>query len=166
MKEMLSLKKTLRDKTLAFERQRILNLIDSKIKRKEMESAKGFAEELFKREIQFALIKRTRLLIRCNSALLKVIVVLLGVFFVFTALTVLNIRPLFSLIAEAIAIMGIVSAFVVDGILVKRLEKAVEMIMDVYETRRQSFIERALTCSAENVDPEDWLSFRGLTMSE
>ncbi len=164
MKELQSFQKTLHEKTLDFERQRLLNLIESKVKRKEMESARGFAEELFKREIQFALIKRTRLLTRCNSALLKVIVVLLGVFFVFTALTVLNIRPFFSLVVEAVAMIGIVSAFVVDSFLVKRLEKAVEMIMDVYETRRQFFIEKVLTSGAENVDPEDWLRARGLTM--
>ncbi|MDA8241903.1 MAG: hypothetical protein M0Z67_16250 [Nitrospiraceae bacterium] len=64
-RELQSLQRTLPDKIAAFERQRLLNLIDSNIKRREIERAMGFAEELFKKEIQFALISRTRLLIKC-----------------------------------------------------------------------------------------------------
>lgn len=158
MKELQSVQKTLSEKALAFERQRLLNLIDSKIKRRETESAKGFAEELFKREIQFALVNRTRLLRKCNAALLKIIAALIGLFFVCTASTVLNMRPSFSLAVEAVAVLGIVSAFVVDGFLVRRLEKEVRMIMDVYETRRHNFVKRVLADGAECCDTEDWLN--------
>ena len=159
-KELQSLQRTLPDKILAFERQRLRNLIDSKIRRREIESAMGFAEELFKREVQYALIRRTRLLIKCTAVLWKIIVVLLGGFFIFTMLTVLNIRPFFSLTAGSLALSGIVSGLVVDRSLAKRLAKAAEIIMDVYETRREAFVERVLTNGVEHIDSEDWL--RGL----
>lgn len=157
MKAAQPVQKTLPEERLAFERQRLLNLIDSSVKRSELESAKGFAEELFKREIQFALFKRTRLLRRCNAALLNIIVALLGIFFVCTASTVLNIRPSFNLVAEGVVVLGIISVFVVDSFLVKRLEKAVKMIMDVYDNRRQIFVESVLAEGAEYIDPEVWL---------
>jgi len=156
-RELQSLQRTLPDKIVAFERQRLLNLIDSNVKRREIERATGFAEELFKRELQFALINRTRLLLKCNSALLKIIVVLLGVFFVFTVLTVLNIRPFLSLVAEAVAITGIVSGVVVDRLLAKRLAKEVTIIMEVYETGREAFVEGVRNNGVEQIDPEDLL---------
>ncbi len=151
-RELQSFQRTLPDKIIAFERQRLLNLIDSKIKRREIESAMGFAEELFRREVQFALIRRTRLLIKFNAVLLKIIVVLPGVFFVSTLLTVLNIRPLSSLFAAAFAIIGIVSGVIVDRLLAKRLAKAVKIIIDVYETGRETFVENVLTNGVEYIE--------------
>ncbi len=156
-KELQSLQRTLPDKIIACERQRLLNLIDSKIKRKEIESAAGLAEGLFKKELQFALISRTRLLIKYNAALLKILVVLLGVFSVFTILTVLNIRPFLSLVAEAVATAGIVSGVVVDRFLAKRLAREVAIIMDVYETGRETFVKRVLATGVEHIDSEDLL---------
>lgn len=156
-RELQSLQRTLPDKIVAFERQRLLNLIDSNVKRREIERATGFAEELFERELQFALISRTRFLIKCNAALLKIIVVLPGVFFVFTVLTVLNIRPFLSLIAETVAITGVVSGVVFDRLLAKRLAKEVATIMEVYKTGRETFVERVRTNGVEQIDPEDLL---------
>jgi uncharacterized membrane-anchored protein YitT (DUF2179 family) len=90
----------------------------------------------------------------------KIIMVLLAGFFVFTVLTVLNIRPFCSLTAQAVALSGIVSGLVVDRFLAKRLAIAAEIIMDVYETRREAFVKRVLTNGAAYLDSEDWL--RGL----
>ena len=156
-RELQSLQRTLPDKIVAFERQRLLNLIDSKIKRREIEIAIGFAEELFKKEVQYALIRRTRLLIKCSAMLWKIIMVLIGGFFVFTVLTVLNIRPFCSLTAGAVALGSIVSGLIVDRFLAKRLAKAAEIIMEIYETRREAFVERVLTNGLEYIDSEDWL---------
>ncbi|MGE5300827.1 MAG: hypothetical protein ACM3MB_07670 [Acidobacteriota bacterium] len=103
------------------------------------------------------MISRTGLLIKYNAALLKIIVVLLGVFFVFTVLMVLNIRPFLSLVAEAVAITGIVSGVVVDRLLAKRLAKEVATIMEVYKTGRETFAERVRTNGVEQIDPEDFL---------
>jgi hypothetical protein len=156
-KELQLFQKNLPDEVAAFERQRLLNLIDSKIRRREIESAMGFAEELFRSEVQYALIRRTRFLIKSTAALRKIIAVLLGVFFVFTVMTVLNIRPFFSLVGETVALTGIVSGIVVDRLLAKRLAKAVAVIMDVYENGRDTFVERILANGAECVHSEDWL---------
>ncbi len=156
-RELQSLQRTLPDEIVAFERQRLLNLIDSKIKRREIERAMGFAEELFKTEVQYALIRRTRVLIKSTAALRKIIAVMLGVFLVSTVLTVLNIRPFFSLAAAAISISGIVSGVVVESLLAKRLVKAVSIIMDVYETGRQTFVEKVLANGVKYTDSEDLL---------
>jgi hypothetical protein len=157
IRELQSLQRTLPDNMVAFERQRLLNLIDSNVKRREIERAMGFAEELFKIELRLALISRTRLLIKYNALLLKVLVVLLGIFFVFTVLAVLNVMPLLSLVAEAVAMAGVVSGIVVDRLLAKKLAGEIAIIMDVYETGRETFVERVLTDGAEYIDSEDWL---------
>jgi hypothetical protein len=157
-RELQELQRDLPDEMVVFERQRLLNLIDSKVKRREIESAVRFAEELFKKEVKYALIRRTRVLTKYSDMLWQIIVVLLNGFFVFTVLTVLNIRPFFSLAAEVVALIGIVSGVVVEKFLAKRLAKAVEIIMDVYETRREAFVERVLTDGMECIDSEDWLT--------
>lgn len=99
----------------AFERGRFLNLIDSRIRRNEMEAAKGLAEELFKTEVRFALFKKTKVLARYNSLLLRVIIGLISVLVFSTALTVLNIRPAFSLVIEMFSVLGIISAVVINS---------------------------------------------------
>jgi hypothetical protein len=144
------------ESSLAFERGRLLNLIDSRIRRNEMEAAKGLAEELFKTEIRFALLKKTKVLARYNSLLLRVILGLIGVLVFSTALTVLNIRPAFSLVIELFSVLGIISAVVINSFLVRRFEKGVKVIMEVYENQKQCFIERVLACGMMCRSSEDW----------
>ena len=152
------------EKKLAFERQRLLNLICSRLKRREVDIAEGFAEELFKKELEYALTKKTRLLRKYNNVLLKVIFAQLGVLFICTASMVLNIRPSFSLLVQAFSIAGIVSAFAVDGFLVKKFERTVRAIMDAYEMRKQYFVERVLSAGMRSEDPEEVWKVCGPTM--
>ncbi len=133
------------EKELAFERVRLLNLIESRIRRKEMEAAKGFAEELFRIEIELSLRRRTRRLSRYNNLLLRIIVALVSVLFVCTVFMVLNVRPAFSLIVETFSVLGIISAVMIDSLIVKRFGKALRVLIEVYETQKQFFIERVLT---------------------
>ncbi len=133
------------EKELSFERVRLLNLIESRIRRKEMDEAKGFAEELFRVEIELALHRRTRRFSRYNNLLLRIIVALVSVLFVCTAFMVLNVRPTFSLMVEAFSVLGIISAVMIDSLLVKRFGKAIRLLMEAYETQKQFFIERVLT---------------------
>jgi hypothetical protein len=154
------------EEELVFERERLLNLIDSKIKRKEMDAAKGVAEELFKTEVKFALLKKTRILARYNNLLLRMIFGLISVLFFCTAFMVLNIKPAFSLLVEAFSVLGIISAVVIDSLLVKKFEKTVRAIMEVYETRKQFFIEKVLTHGIACDTSEDWQRLCTITAIE
>ena len=145
---------------LVFERERLLNLIDSKVKRKEMDIARGLAEELFKTEIGYALLRKMRMLRKHTDLLLKVIFALVSVLVVCTVAMILNIRPSFGLLGQGLAIMGIILAVTVDAFLVKRFERALKGFADAYETWKQSFVERVLTCGIKYRDPEDWQWYR------
>jgi hypothetical protein len=144
------------EKELAFERGRLLNLIDSKIRREELEAAKGFAEELFTTEIRFALLKKTRKVARYSGLLLTIMLVLLSVVFICTVSMVLNIRPAFSLVVGAFSVLGIISALVLNSLLMKGFEKTVRALIEVCETRKQFFVERMLECGMKCRSTEDY----------
>lgn len=74
------------DEELAFERERLFNLIDTKIRRGEIDVARGLAGELFKTETDFALVKKTRELKKYNDLLLRFLMFLIGVLCMSTAL--------------------------------------------------------------------------------
>ena len=154
------------DKEIAFERGRLLNLIDSKIRRKEMDAAKGFAEELFRIEIEFALRKKARMLSKYKNLLLRIIVALVSVLFICTAFMVLNIRPAFSLVIETFTVLGIISAVMIYAFLGKRFGKALRVLIEAYETQKQFFIERVLTHLMKCGSPEDWQRLCTITAIE
>ncbi len=146
----------------AFERERLLNLIDSKIKRKEMDLAKGLAEELFKAEVGFALRKNMQMLRRYTNLLLRIIFVLVSFLLACTIALVLNVRPSFSLLGQVLAMLGIILAVVADAFLVKRFERVPQMIVEMYETQKQLFIEWVLA-NGIRCRLEDWQRVSGMT---
>ncbi len=146
----------------AFERERLLNLIDSKIRRKEMDLAKGLAEELFKAEVGFALRKNMQMLRRYTNLLLRIIFALVSVLLVCTVAMVLNVRPSFSLLGQALAVLGIILAVVADAFLLKRFERVPKMIVEMYETQKQLFIDWVLA-NGIRCRLEDWQKVSGMT---
>ncbi|HTR44729.1 MAG TPA: hypothetical protein VMH06_03385 [Thermodesulfovibrionales bacterium] len=127
-----------------FEQERLLNLIECRIRRNEIELARGFAEDLFRNEIEFALREKTRRLGKYTRMLLKIMLSLLGLLSVSVICTVLDIRPSFNLLAQVVAILAIIVAILVNSLLVKRFGKAVRRMLDMYEAMRQSFIDRLI----------------------
>ncbi|MCL4474772.1 MAG: hypothetical protein M1508_00895 [Nitrospirae bacterium] len=150
------------EEELAFERERLLNLIESKIKRREMDLAEGLAEELFKTEVGFVLLKKMKVLRRYTRLLLRIIFALVSVLLGCTIAMILDMRPSFNLLGQVLAVLGIILAVVVDGFLVKRFEKGLKMIMEVYETQKQPFIEWVLT-NGIRCRLEDWQRVSGMT---
>jgi hypothetical protein len=150
------------EKEQAFERERLLNLIDSKIKRKEMDLAKGLAEELFKAEVGFALLKNMKLLRRYTNLLLRIIFALVSVLLVCTIAMVLNMRPSFSLLGQVLAVLGIILAVIADAFVVKRFEKVLKLIVEMYETQKQLFIDWVLA-NGIRCRLEDWQRVSGMT---
>ncbi|MGD0883672.1 MAG: hypothetical protein ABSA46_02140 [Thermodesulfovibrionales bacterium] len=148
---------------LEFERERLLNLIDSKIRRKEMDIAKGFAEELFMTEMEFVVLERMKKLKRYNSMLLKIMRSLLTVLLVSVTCTVLNISPFINLLAQMITILAIISVVGINSLLIKRFGRAMKMTIEGYETVRQSFIDRLLDSFLNNGSPDTALRMLGPT---
>ena len=112
-----------------FEQERLLNLIECRIRRN---------------EIEFALREKTRRLGKYTRMLLKIMLSLLGLLSVSVICTVLDIRPSFNLLAQVVAILAIIVAILVNSLLVKRFGKAVRRMLDMYEAMRQSFIDRLI----------------------
>lgn len=162
MEKTVTAQKKFPEKEIAFERERLLNLIDSRIIRKEMDSAKSLAEELFKTEIGFVLLKKTRVLRKYTNLLMKTVSVLVSVLLLCTAAMILNIRPSFSLVLQAITVTGIVFAVIVDAFLMKRFKKTLRTVMEAYETKKLLFIEWVLT-DGIRCHGEDWQRNSGLT---
>jgi len=150
------------EEELAFERERLLNLIESRIRRREMDLAEGLAEELFKTEVGFVLLKKMKVLRRYTRLLLRIIFALVSVLLGCTIAMILDMRPSFSLLGQVLAVLGIILAVVVDGFLVKRFEKGLKIIMEVYETQKQPFIEWVLT-NGIRCRLEDWQRVSGMT---
>jgi hypothetical protein len=133
------------EKEISFERERLLNLIESKVKRNEMDLARGLAEDLFKTEMEFALSVRTKILGKHNRILLKIMLSLISIVLACTAFMVLNIKPSFSLLVQGVTVIALLSTVAIDTLLVRRFERALKTIMEVYETQKQSFIEGVIT---------------------
>jgi len=142
---------------LDFQRERLLNLIDSKIRRKEMDVATGFAEELFMTEMEFVVVGRIKKLKKYNTMLVKIMHALLTVLLVSVACTVLHINPFMNLLAQMITILAIISVVGINSLLIHRFGRAMKTIIERYETVRQSFIDGLLDSIVNNGSPESAL---------
>jgi hypothetical protein len=132
------------EKQLDFERDRLVNLINSKIRRNEMSCAQDLAVELFKTEVEFTLLRKTKKLNRYNNLCLNTIFFLICLLVLSIACTVLNIKPLFFFMVNAIMILIICSAFIFNAFLVRQFEQGIRKIVDAYEILQQSFTEKLL----------------------
>jgi uncharacterized membrane protein YqjE len=142
-------------KKIDFERERLLNLISSKVRTGDMEIAKKFADELLETEMRFALLRKAKQLKKYNNLLLKIILLMLAVLFAAMTFMVLNINPSFNLVVQAVSVLLIVSSLVVHIFLINRFTKTVYAMMDAYDAQKQPFIERLLDtltrCKASEV---------------
>ncbi|HEX8947394.1 MAG TPA: hypothetical protein VF790_00455 [Dissulfurispiraceae bacterium] len=130
------------EKAFGYERERLLNLIESRVKRNELESARTYAGELFNRETEYELLRGAKRVIRFNRLLFKGISSLVCALVVFAAFAVLDIEPSRSLVAGALVIFFIISLIAVDALIVRRFEDAFEATIEKYETEKQSFVGR------------------------
>ncbi len=155
MKRVRATESTSPENELNFERERLLNLIDCKVKRKDMEIAMNLADELFRTEMEFALMRKTRRLKKYNAVLLRIIFLMLTVLFAAMTFMVMNINPSFNLLVQAIAVLSIISSVVVNAILINRFTKTVALMMNSYEVEKQTFIQKLLdnltNCGNSNV---------------
>ncbi len=130
------------EKELDFERERLLNLIGSKIIRKDIDVAQNLAGDLYDVEIRFALHRKIVELKRFNRLVFMLILMTLPVVVASMTFTILGLRPLFYLITLAVALTAILSFIIIDAVLVRRFEKTRSLILDSYDVRRRTFIGR------------------------
>lgn len=149
-------------KKLDFEKERLLNLIDSRIRRKELDIAKSLAEELFKTMLEFLLLEKAKRLRRYNKLLLKVLLLLIACLFLSVACTVMNIHPFFNLAVQIVTITVILSLISVNNSLCRRFGKTIQKILEKYETARQPFIEKLLDNFIEDGNPD--ITLRNFTL--
>lgn len=140
------------EKYIAFERERLLNLIDSRIRRNEFADARTFAEDLFRAEVDFAVRRKTRKYGRYNRILLHDIVFLIGIFLGSMICMILNIHPVPCLMVATGTIGAIFSVVFFNALLMKRFERLLRNKMDRYENLRQVFIEMLLGTFATKMD--------------
>ena len=133
---------TLPEEQVNRKRERLLALIESRIRRNETDIAQSYAAELFNAEIEFELRKKAKKLAACNRRFFKGISVLICIMVVFAGLTALDIEPFFSLVSELLIMLSIISLIVIHRIITGRFEKAIETVLDRYDSEKKLFIER------------------------
>lgn len=134
----------LSDREFGFERERLLNLIDSRVERKEIDIARSLAEELFRIEVGISLRRKTRALKKYNALLLRIMSFLISVVFISFLLTVLNINPVLSLLVEGGAVVLTLFAILINALLAKHFEKAIETILNMDDSLKEASVERLL----------------------
>ncbi|MBZ0154679.1 MAG: hypothetical protein K8I29_00505 [Alphaproteobacteria bacterium] len=133
---------SLSNKELEFERKRLLNLIECRIRRNELDLAQEHAEELFNRELQFEVLREARRFVRYNRIFIRAILFLVGLFCLLAACAVLDIHPSFSVAAVGCIVLSIVSLVFIDTLIAGRFERSVELLMNTYDAEKLSFIRR------------------------
>lgn len=128
------------EKELDFERERLLNLIESRISRKDFDIAQKLAGDLYDVEITFALRRKIRKLKRFNRLVFLLILLTLPVIVASMTFTVLGLRPFFYLIILAAALFAILSFILINALLVRHFGKTRSMILDAYDVRKQTFV--------------------------
>ena len=133
-----------REKKLDFERERLLLLIGSRISRKDLDIAQNLAGDLYDVEMEFALHQKLAKLKRFNKLVFIIILLALPVLIAAMTFTVLGLRPFFYLLVLAVVLIFIVSFILLNALFVRHFENNVAIIMDAYDTRKQSFISRLI----------------------
>ena len=143
------------EKKLDFERERILNLIGSRIRRQDIEIAQELAEDLYNVEIGCALHRVIVKLKRYNKLTFLLFILTFPVLLASITLTVLGLSPFFYLLVFAAALLFIISLLLINGLLVRRFEKNVVEIVCAYEVKKQSFVIRLIERLTESCGNND-----------
>lgn len=131
------------DREMAFERERLLNLIECRLQRQELGLAQEHAAELFSREREFELLRKARQLARLNRLCSRAIFALACIFCLFTIGTVLNIGRFVITAIGGIA-LSVLSVVSFEAFIARRYEKAMTSLRDFEDAERQLFIRKVI----------------------
>lgn len=119
---------------------RLLNLIDSRLKRKEVALAEEFAAELLENAMNHLLRQKAAKMNRLNRILLFIMKLLLLIVFLSLLCTVMNIQPFFGLKVFTAGGSMIALMVVVNYYLFRRFWHGVHVMMETYEKESARFI--------------------------
>lgn len=134
--------KVFSEEELDFERERLLNLIGSKIVRNDIDVAQNLAGDLYDVEMKFALGRKIRNLKRLNRFVFRLILLTLPVIVASMIFTILGLRPFFNLTILAAALTTTFLFILINAVVIRHFAKTRWIILNSYDIRRQTFIGR------------------------
>lgn len=148
------------------EYDRLLNLIESRLRRKEIGLAEEFAEELLEKAMDLLLYERAARMNRLNRLLTSVMKLLLVIVCASVLLMVLNIQPFLGLKIFTAGYILIALLAVVNYFLVERFHRTIHAMTETYKTESQRFIALLLDSVRVDDNPETALNMFCLAMMQ
>jgi hypothetical protein len=146
------------------EADRLLNLIDCRLRRKEVAHAEEVAEELLAKSMYLLLYQRAARMHKLNRVLLVIMKLLLFVVSASLVFMVRNIQPLLWLKIFASGAVMIVLLIVLNYYLFGRFYRAVHVMTETYRKENRRFRDLLLDSVRVNNDPESALQMFRLSM--
>jgi hypothetical protein len=140
--------------TINAETDRLLNLIDSRLRRKEIALAEELAEELLAKDMNVLLRRKAAGMRRLNRFLLFIIQLLLLKVFASLVCMVMDIRPLLGLTVFTAGIIMIALLIVLNYYLFGKFCRGIHMMTETYEKESKRFTDLLLDRVRVNDDPE------------
>jgi hypothetical protein len=150
--------------TINAETDRLLNLIDSRLRRKEIALAEELAEELLAKDMNVLLRRKAAGMRRLNRFLLFIIQLLLLKVFASLVCMVMDIQPLLGLTVFTAGVIMIALLIVLNYYLFDRFCRAIHMMTELYEKENRRFTDLLLDRVRVNDNPETALAMFRLSM--
>ena len=147
-----------------FEIERLLNLIDSRLKRKEFALAEEYAEELLEKVMNFFLRQKAARMNKLNRFLLLIMKLILLIVFASLFCMVMNIQPLLGLKVFVAGVIVIAFLVLVNYYLFGRFYQGIHLMTEIYEKEGKRFIDLLLDSVRVNNNPETALNMFRLAM--
>jgi len=150
--------------SMNFEIERLLNLIDSRLKRKEFALAEEYAEELLEKVMNFFLRQKAARMNKLNRVLLIIMKLILLIVFASLFCMVMNIQPLLGLKVFVAGVIVIAFLVLVNYYLFGRFYQGIHLMTEIYEKESKRFIDLLLDSVRVNNNPETALNMFRLAM--
>lgn len=139
---------------LVFERERLCNLIDSRLRRQEFDQAERMAEELLSVTLGFLVRSKVEQLKRLSRLFLEISCWLIGGIMVAMLLMIMDINPFLWMKILTVKMVSIVVALVLKGLVVGRICSVLYLMAETYEKVKEAFVARLLDSIRLHSNPE------------
>jgi hypothetical protein len=146
------------------ETDRLLNLIDSRLRRKEIALAEELAEELLARTMNGLVRQKAAGMRRLNRFLLFIMQLLLLKVFASLVCMVMDIQPLLGLTVFTAGVIMIALLIVLNYYLFDRFCRAIHIMTELYDKESRRFTDLLLDRVRVNDNPETALAMFRLSM--
>ncbi len=132
------------EEQLEFEEKRLCVLIDSKVRRKELDEVRDLAEELFEVDARAAMQKKARSARKYSRLMLKTVMFLLGTLAALILMMIMNLRPFLDLTAGMYVLCIILSAVIINISIVRHYRHALRGLAYAYGRAKEAFVSRVV----------------------